>query len=94
MEDAMKQQRLKNRFRELLGIKERKESRRISQREVAEQTGIAKATVDRIARQETTRFDEHVILALCNYLECGVGDLFIIEEVDEEGQTKTLLASA
>ncbi len=86
--------RIKNRFTELLAIKSRQEGRRISQREVAETLNIAKGTIDRIALNKTTRYDEHVILALCNYLGCDIGELLYIEDVPEEGQTKTLLATA
>lgn len=86
-------QRVKNRFRELLAAK-RSTGRRISNREVAEQTGIAKATIDRIARNETTRFDEHVILALCEYFGCTVGELLVIEEVESPGQRKAPIAAA
>jgi DNA-binding Xre family transcriptional regulator len=88
-------QRIKNRFTELLGKKVREDGRRISQREVADTLNIAKGTIDRIALNKTTRYDEHVILALCNFLECDIGELLYIEEVpDEEGQQKTLLAIA
>jgi DNA-binding Xre family transcriptional regulator len=87
--------RIKNRLRELLAIKERQDGRNYSQREVAESLGLSKVAVDRFARNETTRFDEHIVLALCEFLGCGIGDLLIIEEVsDEQGQLKTLLASA
>jgi DNA-binding Xre family transcriptional regulator len=87
--------RIKNRFTELLAIKSREVGRRISQREVADTLNIAKGTIDRIALNKTTRYDEHVILALCNFLGCDIGDLLFIEEVpDEEGQQKTLLATA
>jgi len=89
--------RVLNRFRELLAIKERREGRYISQRTVAEETGLAKTTVDRYARNEVSRYDEDVILTLCNYLGCDVSDLLVIEEVpnggDESPETKTPLAA-
>lgn len=91
----MKKYRIANRFRELLAIKGRNEGKNISQREVAEVTGLSKTTVDRIARNETSRYDEHVLLAICNYFDCSVGELLIIQEEvgAQEGQRKTLLAS-
>lgn len=71
-----------NRFRELLAIKERHEKRKLSQRTVAEETGLSKSTVDRYARNEITRYDEDVVLTLCQYLGCQPGDLLVIEEVE------------
>jgi DNA-binding Xre family transcriptional regulator len=87
--------RIKNRLLELLAIKGRTEGKRYSQREVAETLGLSKVAVDRFARNETTRFDEHVVLKMCEFLDCGIADLLIIEEVpDEEGQEKTPIAAA
>lgn len=76
-----------NRLRELMARKGRAERRRISQRLVAEETGLDKTTIDRYARNEVGRFDEHVIVALCNYFECEIGGpngLLVFEEVPDE----------
>ncbi|MBK9751829.1 MAG: helix-turn-helix transcriptional regulator [Chloroflexi bacterium] len=89
----MTRQVLSNRFTELLAIKARREKRRISQREVARETGLAKRTVDSYARNEVTRYDAPVVLALCNYLGCDAGELLVIEDVeDPQMQTALLLA--
>lgn len=79
-----------NRFKELLAIKERRERRSISQREVSRELGLAKTTVDSYARNEITRFDADVVIALCNYLGCSVGDFLVIEEVNETPETESL----
>ena len=78
--------RMLNRFRELLAIKERREGRNISQRVAAKEMGLAKTTVDRYARNEVSRYDEPIVLAMCEYLECELGDLLVIENV-ESGET-------
>lgn len=71
-----------NRFSELLAIKERREGRTIPRREVMERTRLSKLTIDSYARNDVTRYDQHVIIALCDYFECLPGDLLVIEEVD------------
>lgn len=81
---------ISNRFRELLVIRGRKEGRTISQREVAAVTGLAKTTVDRYARNEVTRYDTDALLALCEYLGVGIGELLVIEEIDSP-ETETPL---
>ena len=87
------EKRISNRFKELLAIKERTERQSISQRQVAEDLGIAKTTIDRIARNETTRFDGRILLAICDYLDCTIGEFLFIED-ETEGQEETLLATA
>jgi transcriptional regulator with XRE-family HTH domain len=88
---AMTKQILSNRFTELLAVKARREQRRISQREVARETGLAKRTVDSYARNEVTRYDAPVVLALCKYLGCDAGELLVIEEVEESEDTPELM---
>jgi len=78
-------QRIVNRFYELLAVKGRREGRRITQRVAAEEIGITTVTIGRYARNEVERYDEAVILAMCNYLGCSVGEFLVIEEVDESG---------
>jgi len=84
---------VRNRFNELLAVKERKVKRSISRRQIAEDTGISLSSVHNWATNQVTRYDGSQILAFCEYLECSPGDLLIIEDV-EAGQTKTLLATA
>jgi len=86
---------LVNRFKELLAVKERREKRKISQREVARETGLTKRTVDSYAKNSLTRYDAPIVLKLCNYLGCTPGDLLVIEEVEESnGMTAQRLAVA
>lgn len=89
-------QRIVNRFQELLAVKGRHEGRRISQRIAAEEMGLTQVTVGRYARNEVSRYDEPIVLAMCNYLGCTVGDFLVIEEIEgdssPEGNTALALA--
>jgi DNA-binding Xre family transcriptional regulator len=65
------------RLRVLLAEKAQKEKRNIPLSEVAEETGVAWKTLQRWANNEVTRYDAPVIEALCDYLDCGVGELIV-----------------
>ena len=69
--------RIVNRFRVLLAEKAEKEQKNIPLKEVERQTGITWATLQSWANNKVTRFDEPVIIALCDFLECEVGDLLV-----------------
>ena len=91
--------RLHNRFQELLLQKGAREKRYISQRQAADEMGIARGTVDRYVNNDVTRYDEPIVLVMCAHLECDVSDLLFIEEVNEESgdqspEIKTPLAVA
>lgn len=86
---------LRNRVAELAAIKGRREGRTITQRDLAEEIGIPLVTLGRWYRNEVKRIDEHVVLRMTQYFDVTVGELLIVEEVDESGQSKTpLLATA
>lgn len=89
-------QRIVNRYQELLAVKERREGRRITQRTAAAETGLTTTTIGHYARNEVSRYDEPIVLAMCNYLGCTVGEFLVIEEVneDETPENETALAPA
>lgn len=64
-----------NRFGILLAEKRIKEKRNIPLSEVADKTLIARTSLFSWANNTVTRYDERVIDALCEYFNCGVGDL-------------------
>jgi DNA-binding Xre family transcriptional regulator len=66
-----------NRLRVLLAHKAEIEGRNISLKEVQRETGIAWTSLQSWANNKVTRYDATVIEALCNYLNCGVGDLIV-----------------
>lgn len=65
-----------NRFGVLLAEKRAQEKRNIPLAEVAEQTGIPSKTLFAWANNTVTRFDVHVIDAICKYFGVRPGDLF------------------
>lgn len=70
---------VQNRLGELVARKERLEGRRYSYRDIAKETGLSINTVKSWYKNEASRFDEPVILALCEWLNISVGELLIIE---------------
>jgi len=80
----MKRQILRNRFSVLLAEKAYREGKAsIPRSDVVKKTGLAKTTVDRIAHNAVSMYDNKVVIAICNYLGCTPGDLLVIEEVEE-----------
>lgn len=79
---------LRNRFALLLAEKAEREGRaKISREEVAEVTGLGMSTLSRYANNKVELYADHVLLALCDYFGCTVGDLFTVrEEGDEDAE--------
>ena len=67
---------INNRFGILLAQKRMAEKRKISLTEVHEQTGISRPTLQAWENNTVTRFDAHVIDAICQYFGVKPGDLF------------------
>lgn len=86
--------RIRNRFAELLAIKARREGRgRIPRTTVTAATGLALGTVDSYINNTVYRFDGDVLMRLCEYLECEISDLLVIEDViSPENETPLLSA--
>ena len=40
-------------------------------------TGLSWSTISKLANNKTTRYDQHVLSALCRVLGVGVGDLLV-----------------
>lgn len=58
------------------------ESKRLSQRRLAEETGIAITTINRLYNNDFTRVDVNTVEKLCNYFGCDVGDLLVMRKVE------------
>ena len=71
---------LYNRLRVLLAQKAEYEKRNISLKEVQRGTGIAWTTLQSWANNDVTRYDALVIIKLCDYLDCELGDLIVYEK--------------
>ena len=89
-----------NRFAEHLAVKERRESRKITQRDIEAETGIAKTTVGRYLRNESKFYETRVVAIICKYLGIDPSDFFAWVDDDSFGDDDSkelsapLLASA
>ena len=75
---------INNRFAVLLAEKRVKEKRNIPLAEVAEATSLPAKTLFAWSNNTVTRFDVHVINAICKYFEVQPGDLFEYVPDDEK----------
>jgi putative transcriptional regulator len=66
---------IQNRLKILLAEKELRESRKLTYRLVAKETGLAIDTLTAYMTQRVNRFDKSTLETLCTYLGCDVGDL-------------------
>jgi putative transcriptional regulator len=80
----MKQRQLRNRLLELMQARERKEGRRLKQREISSFIGVTDHTISSWLKNDVTRYDKHVVEGLCDYFDCEVGDLLYFEYVEYE----------
>ncbi len=74
-------------LKQLLDDKAFSEGRRITLNEVSEATGVARATINRIANQPGYNTTTDSIDALCKYFACTPGDL--LEYVAKPRKTKS-----
>lgn len=55
--------------------KEKHEGRKLTYETISQETGLSKNTVMRMMNSEFDRIENPTIEALCEYFECGIGDL-------------------
>lgn len=70
---------VKNRFKILLSRKELELGRSINYDEIYTRTGISPSTLSRWATNRINRFDSDVIIKLCQFLNCDLSELLIIQ---------------
>lgn len=75
---------MRNNLTLLLLKKARKERRRISLRKAAAETGINPYTMYAIANDTIKEYSKDVVVKLCEYLSCDIGDLLTLEEEDSD----------
>ena len=68
----------------LVSEKQIRENRVINVATIARETGLSRLTVGSWLRDEIKRFDEESIVAFCQYFECGIGDLLVLEKDETE----------
>lgn len=77
---TLKQGMVRSRLKELVAIKEREVGKVIQQKDIAEATGLAEPTIGRWMRPTPfTRIETDVVIKLCEYLGCSLGDLLFID---------------
>lgn len=74
--------------------KEREEQRRIPLTEVATQTGVNRRALGKWYTNSIDEFHGAVILALCQYYGCSVGDLLTIEPIGEPNSSGVMVFQA
>lgn len=80
MSERRADRKVTNRFTQLLLRKMQRDGKRISNREVARSTGLSTLTVNDYANNKVTRFDATVLTKLCDYLDCSLDELLVIED--------------
>ena len=71
---------MRSNLRVLTAQKGQHERRHLSLRTVAEETGISRYTIYAFANDTLSEYPKEVITSLCNYFDCEVGDLLLVEE--------------
>ena len=56
---------------------------RLSQRQLANETGLSPTTVHRLFTNKFERVDTNTIEVLCNYFSKDIGDLFVLRSLSE-----------
>lgn len=66
-------------LRQLMGAHD---NMRIS--ELAEKTGLMRNSISALYNNTATRYDAKSLAAICEALDCGIGDLLVLEECKHE----------
>lgn len=56
--------------------------------DLARETGLHRNTITLLYKEEATRIELEAIERLCNYFNCGVGDLFELVPDKEQANTE------
>lgn len=67
-------------FSVLKAQKELREKRKLTYEVISGETGINPNTLTEYANNRVTRFDESVIARLCDYFNCDIGDLLVLQK--------------
>ena len=77
--------RLKSNLFRLILQKQAETGQRITHRDIATETGLNDHTVARwMSNKPITRVDENVVISLCRFLQCELGDLLYIDYSGDE----------
>lgn len=75
---------IKSRLKELVARREHELGRRITQKEIGEETNLNPHTISAwMSPEPLTRIDEKSLIPLCGWLGCEIGDLLYIDTREE-----------
>ncbi len=77
-----------NNLHALIRQKEIREGRRVSVRTIAQETGLSYYTLNALARDRLNEYPRSVIVSLCTYFGCDVGDLLTIVDLPNEPESE------
>jgi DNA-binding Xre family transcriptional regulator len=80
----MKRLKVRNRLLELVTEHERQIGQRMRLKDIAEYIGVASHTITSWMRNEVSRFDDVMVVGLCNYFDIDIGDLLYFEYEEED----------
>lgn len=66
---------VRNRFKILLAQKEARDGRNYTYSDISQATGIAPNTLSAYANQSVSRFDESILVRLCEFFDCTLAEL-------------------
>ena len=88
----MAEKKVVNRFAELLALKERRENRKYTRRDIRDETGVSLNSIQNWIHNQTTQYSATQIDVFAKFFGCEPGELFTWEEVREAPEFKTPLA--
>ncbi|RMG88407.1 MAG: XRE family transcriptional regulator [Chloroflexi bacterium] len=75
---------MRSKLKELVFKREQAEQRRIFQNEIAEKTGLTPGTISRwMSPRPIRQIQDDVVIPLCEFFQCDIGDLVTIEYSDD-----------
>lgn len=76
---------MRSKMAELVARRERELGKRIFQKDIVEATNLNPNTISRwMSPEPLTRIEENVIVPLCEYLGCEIGDIIYIDRISSE----------
>lgn len=69
-----------------MALERKRYGARIRQKDVVEGTGISARTLGRLQRNEVQRTDYETMELLCDFFQCEIGDLWVLEDRKPEAE--------
>lgn len=85
---------IKNRFGELLERKKRRDGRSYTRRELEDELGISRTSIDNILNNQSQRYDMRIVGIIIEWLDVDITEFFVQEDDDSKELGALLPASA